>query len=152
MIQPTLIMLCGPQGSGKSTWAKKYVTEHPDTKYLSTDDIWQSIGSIEDRSIASVVYPILTRRCEAALQAGQSVILDATFVKRAWRKDYVKLGRRLNAKLVAHVFNTDKKTLMERIEKRVKVGGMNIPEEVLDRYIKDFQPPTKEEFDEIVNH
>ncbi len=151
-MQPNLIMTIGAQGSGKSTWAKKYIAENTDVLYLSTDDIWLSIGPMEDRSIAKKVYPKLTRLAEAALRNGQSVLLDATFIKRDWRKDYVKLGRQFKARLVAHVFKADRKTLIERVQQRAAGGGLDVPVHVIDRYIAMFDHPTFDEFDEIVVH
>ena len=151
-MKPSLIITMGPQGSGKSTWAKKFSAENPDILYLSTDKIWLEIGPMEDRSIAQKVYPILSRRTEAALRNGQSVLLDATFIRKSWRKDYVKLGRRLDAKLVAHVFRADRDTLVKRVQNRAANGGLNVPPEVIDKYIAQFEPPDKTEFDEIVNH
>lgn len=151
-MNPNLIMTVGVQGSGKSTWAKKFALDNPDVLYLSTDKIWLTIGPMSDRSIARKVYPILTQQAEAALRNRQSVLLDATFIRKAWRKDYVKLGRRLGAKLVAHVFKADRDTLIERVQHRAANGGLNVPVEIIDKYIAQFEPPDKTEFDEIINH
>lgn len=147
-----LHMCIGPQGSGKSTWAKKFVAENPDILYLSTDKIWLTLGPMSDRSIARKVYPILTRHAEAALRKGQSVLLDATFIRKSWRKDYVKLGRQLGAKLIAHVFKADRDTLIKRVQHRAANGGLNVPTDVIDKYIAQFEQPDGTEFDEIIKH
>lgn len=151
-MQPNLIIMCGPQGSGKSTWAKKYVSENPNIIYLSTDDIWLSIGPITDQSIAQHVYPMLYRKAEIGIRKGQDVLLDATFVCKKWRKDAIKLGRRLGAWLVVHVFNAPRETLIKRIAERTKKGGMAISDLDLDRYIAMFEQPDNSEFDEIIIH
>lgn len=39
MNRPTLIILCGSPGSGKTTYAEKYLSEHANTVYLSSDQI-----------------------------------------------------------------------------------------------------------------
>ena len=39
MYFPRLIMLIGLPGSGKSTWAEKYVTENSNTVIISSDKI-----------------------------------------------------------------------------------------------------------------
>lgn len=151
-MQVELHICIGCQGSGKSTWAKKFVVDNPDIVYLSTDKIWLTIGPMSDRSIARKVYPILTRQAEAALRKGQSVLLDATFIRKDWRKDYVKLGRKLGAKLIAHVFKADRETLINRVKHRAANGGLNVPVDIIDKYIAQFEQPDKTEFDEIVNH
>lgn len=37
--RPKLIITVGPPGSGKTTYAKKYIEEHPGTVHLSSDKI-----------------------------------------------------------------------------------------------------------------
>jgi predicted kinase len=91
-------------------------------------------------------------KMEAALRNGQSVLLDATFIRKSWRKDNVKLGKQLGVKLVAHVFKADRDTLIKRVQHRVANGGLNVPVDVIDKYIAQFEPPDKTEFDEIINH
>ena len=152
-MQPELIMTIGPQGSGKSTWARKYAAENPDILYLCTDKLRAEMGYGEaDQSVNSLIYGRMKQKMESALRKGQSVLLDATFIRKAWRADNVKLGRKLGAKLVAHVFKADRDTLIKRVQQRAANGGLNVPPEVIDNYIAQFEPPTKGEFDDIINH
>ena len=148
-----LHMCMGPQGSGKSTWAKKFASENPDVLYLSTDKLRAEMGAGEhDQSVNALIYSRMKTKAEAALRKGQSVLLDATFIRKAWRKDYVKLGRQLGAKLVAHVFKADRETLIKRVQHRAANGGLNVPTDVIDKYIAQFEQPDRTEFDEIINH
>jgi predicted kinase len=150
---PKLILTCGVQGSGKSTWARKYASENPDILYLSTDKLRSEMGyGEEDQSVNKLIYARMSQKTESALRKGQSVLLDATFIKPDWRKEYVELGRKFGAKLIAHVFNANRDVLIERVKQRVDSGGLTIPTNVIDRYINMFEPPTIGEFDEIVKH
>lgn len=152
-MQPKLILCIGVQGSGKSTWAAQYCLDNPDVLYLSTDKIRVELtGNMSDQSVNSIVYSRMRQRTESALRKGQSVLLDATHIRKAWRKDNIKIGRRIGAKLVAHVFKADRETLIKRIAERVANGGLNIPIEVLDKYISQFEKPDNTEFDEIIIH
>jgi len=146
-------MCVGCQGAGKSTWAKKYASENPDILYLSTDKLRSELGFGEsDQSVNSLIYDKMKQKTESALKNGQSVLLDATFIKKAWRKDNIQLGRKLGAKLVAHVFKADRNTLIKRVQQRAANGGLNVPVFVIDKYIAQFESPDRTEFDEIVNH
>ncbi len=56
-MQPSLMMTIGPQGSGKSTWARKYISENSDVLYLSTDKLRDELGYGEaDQSVNSLIY------------------------------------------------------------------------------------------------
>ena len=47
----TLIILSAMPGSGKSTWAKNYQSEHPHTLVISSDQIrYEITGSLTDFS------------------------------------------------------------------------------------------------------
>ena len=47
----TLIILSAMPGSGKSTWAKNYQSEHPHTLIISSDQIrYEITGSLTDFS------------------------------------------------------------------------------------------------------
>ena len=43
MNRPTLILLVGIPGSGKTTYAEKYIEEHNDTIHLSSDKIREEL-------------------------------------------------------------------------------------------------------------
>lgn len=150
---PTLILLLGIQGSGKSTWAKQYCQENPDILYLSSDKLRAEIGKGEfDQTINSRIFALMRTKTENALKNGQSVLIDATHIKKKWREDSIELGRRLGAKIVAHVFKVDRETAIKRIANRAAKGGLNIPIDVIDKYIAQFEPPDNNEFDEIIYH
>lgn len=152
-MRPNLILTCGVQGSGKSTWARKFSADNPDVLYLSTDKLRAEIGAGEhDQSVNGVIYARMKTKAEASLRNGQSVLLDATFICKAWRKDYVKLGRKLGVKLIAHVFKADRDTLVKRVQHRAANGGLSVPTDVIDKYIAQFEHPDQTEFDEIVHH
>lgn len=152
-MQPQLILCIGIQGSGKSTWANQYCQDNPDILYLSSDKLRGELGKgIDDQSIHGLVFGRIRSRTEAALRKGQSVLIDATHVRKKWRSDNVKLGRKLGARLVAHVFDVDRETLIKRVAERASNGGLNVPIDVIDKYISQFERPDRTEFDEIIIH
>lgn len=153
MQQLSLTMVIGVPGSGKSTWAREFCKKNPDILYLSTDEIRKKIGSgEEDQSVNNEVFRVMKNKTEDALKNNSSVLLDATFIKRSWRKDFTEIGRRYSARLIAHVFKVGKEVLIKRIQKRASLGGLNVPIEVIDKYIKMFEEPLPGEFDIIINH
>jgi hypothetical protein len=80
-------MTIGCQGSGKSTWAKMFIAQNLDILYLSTDKIRTELGYDEsDQTVTSLVYERMNHKTEDALKKGQSVLLDATFIRKDWRR------------------------------------------------------------------
>jgi predicted kinase len=148
-----LIMCIGPQGSGKSTWAEDYIKTNTDVLYLSTDRMRVEIGKgMNDQSVNGLIYSNIKTISNASLSEGKSVLLDATFIKKDWRADYIIIGRKNNARLIAHVFRAKVDVLKQRVSERVKSGGLFVPDNVIDKYVKMYQPPTSDEFDEIYFH
>ena len=58
-----LIILSAVPGSGKSTWAKKYQSEHPNTYIISSDQIrFELTGVYQDFSRQKEVWEIFEQR------------------------------------------------------------------------------------------
>lgn len=84
-----------------------------------------------------------------SLSDGKNVVVDATFMHRKARKDFVKIARDANAYLQAVVFNIPKETILERNAKRAASGGRNVPIHVIDRMLTNYEKPEVPEFDEV---
>jgi predicted kinase len=84
-----VILTRGIPGSGKSTWAKKWVEESPSTRIrVNRDDIRNMLGPYwipdRERLVTSLEYQAVT----VALAYNYSVVLDATNFKneQKWQK------------------------------------------------------------------
>ncbi len=75
---PTLIVMRGVPGSGKSHFARKLAAAF-DATYISTDAIRAELSGKEaDQSRNAEVFPLFDARAETALRAGHTVVVDAT--------------------------------------------------------------------------
>ena len=83
------------------------------------------------------------------LDAGKSVIIDATNMYPKTRKDFIKIAKEKSANTMAIVFEATKSDLIERNMNRGKSGGRNVPEHVIDSMLSKYQRPVKTEFDVI---
>ena len=80
-------------GSGKSTWAKKYQEEHPNTFIISSDAIrYEITGTMQDFSRQKEVWALFSSRIHeyAQKQDDVVVILDALNDLDVLRTKYVK--------------------------------------------------------------
>jgi predicted kinase len=88
----------------------------------------------------------------AALDAGRSVIADATHVRRDWRRKPLALARQRGAKRVAVWFDLPLEVCLAR--NAAKPGGgwgaHPVPLEVLTGMWRGLEPPGADEFDEVM--
>ena len=146
MNRPTLILLVGIPGSGKTTYAEKYIEENPNTVHLSSDKIRAELwGNEATQGDNNEVFSLMQSKAIDALNNGQSVIYDATNITRKDRSYIITLCPKF-AKIECHIIWAPIETCIERDTARERTVG----KEVIDRMLKRFQAPYYDEgIDEI---
>lgn len=138
MDRPTLILLVGPPGSGKTAYAKKYIAEHNNTIHLSSDKIRAELwGNEATQGDNNEVFSLMQSRAIEALNNGQSVVYDSTNVTRKDRSYIIAICPKF-VKIEAHVVWAPIETCIERDAARERTVG----KEVIDRMLKRFQAVT----------
>lgn len=136
MNRPSLILLVGIPGSGKTTYAEQYIEEHPNTVHLSSDKIRAELwGNEATQGDNNKVFSLMQSRAIDALNNGQSVVYDATNITRKDRSYIITLCPKF-AKIECHVIWAPIETCIERDAIRERTVGR----EVIDRMLKRFQP------------
>lgn len=146
MNRPTLILLVGPPGAGKTTHAMKYIEEHSGTVHLSSDKIRKELhGNETVQDNPGLVFDLMQKRAIEALNNGKSVVYDSTAVTRKDRARIISLCPKF-VKIECHIIWAPIETCIERDAARERTVG----KEVIDRMLKRFQAPYYEEgIDEI---
>lgn len=133
------IVLCGPSGSGKSSWVKQNAPQH---RIISLDDIREEVcGKRGDQRQNGKVLAIAKERLRESLRIQQAVVWDATNLRLDFRDQVIQLGRNYHALVTLVVFQLPKKVIYERNKKR----EFSVPENVLERQIETLQWPTPDE-------
>lgn len=124
-----LIIICGLQGTGKTTVAKK-VALKINGVVLRTDEIRKEIikNPVYSKEEKDRVYDEMFSRAKGLIKEGRSVVLDATFVKKE-NRDRAK-GISKEFRIIEVV--CPEGVARERIRKRV--GNKN--EANFDNYLK----------------
>lgn len=146
MNRPTLIILCGIPGSGKTAYAKSYIEHNCNTVHLSSDAIRKELYGDESIQGNPVdVFALMKKSAIDALNDGCNVIYDATNITRKDRASIIDVCPKF-AKIECHIIWAPIETCIERDTNRGRVVG----KEVIDRMLKRFHAPYYDEgIDEI---
>lgn len=146
MNRPSLILLVGIPGSGKTTYAEKYLEVFNNTIHLSSDKIRAELwGSEATQGDNNEVFSLMQSRAIEALNNGQNVLYDATNVTRKDRAYIISLCPKF-VKIECHIVWAPIETCIERDAARERTVGKTI----IDKMLKRFQAPYYDEgIDEI---
>jgi len=143
-MKPTLYVMVGIPGSGKSSFAKKNFTN---CKYVSRDEIRFSMLKENDVYFAkeNQVFSTFIRTIKENLQAGNNVIADATHISGGSRRKLISNIGKIDYNLVFVVMNTDYKTCLARNDLRDELT--KVPHSAMARMYSQFTYPNKEDFE-----
>ncbi|CAN6457762.1 unnamed protein product [Victoria cruziana] len=162
-----VIMMVGLPASGKTTWAEKWIKDHPEKRYillgtnLALDQMKvpgllrkHNYGERFDRLMdrATGIFNTLLAR---AAKTPRSYILDQTNVYKSARKR--KLKAFTNCRKIAVVIFPTPQELKHRAAGRFKEMGKEVPAEAVNEMLANYvlptskdMPGTDELFDEVL--
>ncbi|UCG42487.1 MAG: AAA family ATPase [candidate division WOR-3 bacterium] len=153
--KPKLIVVFGLPGTGKTYLAQK-LAARLDAFHLMTDSIrkqlmglplWTRQFSGYDKgiyapSVSSKVYREMMRRGREFLKAGQTVILDATFLREDSRARVAEMAGRLKAPVLFVQAHCPEKTVASRMRRRKREQTFSDADLAVYRRMKRrFAPP-----------
>ena len=156
---PHAIMLIGMPGSGKSTYISELKEQNPDRDYvvLSTDDILERLGNEQGLNYSQAFKNIPFKKVQAifnndfrqAVNNESNIIIDQTnLTVKSRAKKLNKIPKEY--KKIGIVFSVDADEMKKRLDERAAEIGKFIPQHVLDNMIGYYVPPSRSEFDEII--
>lgn len=137
---PTLIVLIGLPGCGKSTYAAK--KKEAGLIVISPDEIREELtGDMSDQSRNREVFSLAHKRTKEALRHGGSVVFDATNLTRRARNDLLScIPDRHNTYVEYVLFRIPLEECLKRNRQRTR----HVPEDVIRRMNNSFTFPVKE--------
>ncbi len=145
---PTLHLICGLPGSGKTTLAKRLEHELPALRL--TPDEWMAriAGDGHDEDKRSAVEAVQWDLALRALRLGINVILENGFWSRQERTAYRAKAAEIGAATKLHFLDVSRDELWRRLELRnaaLPPHTFSVTQAQLDAWIELFEPPTHEE-------
>jgi F420-dependent oxidoreductase-like protein len=109
---PCLVVLVGPAGTGKSTWAHRWF---PPATVVSSDAMRAVVGIDEhDQRASKDAFDIVERITDARLRRGFSTVLDTTGLEAKQRARWLALARRRGVPVHAVLLVVDEKAVRAR--------------------------------------
>jgi len=131
-LTPTLIVVAGPNGSGKTTFATTYQTENGGV-FLSADQIADDLRDAGDPVSDVEAGRRFFAELGHLLEEGQSLIVESTIAGRGITK-HVDRARSLGYQTsIVFIFLESADVCVARVEERVRKGGHRVPEEDIRR-------------------
>ncbi|MFI9162994.1 AAA family ATPase [Kitasatospora aureofaciens] len=151
----TVVLMCGPPGSGKTTYALDLVRRG--YVRLSIDEVvWQRLGQCDAGLVLeAAAYDRLKEEVRREqrqelvelMLAGRDVVVDYSFWSRAARDDYKALIEGHGCRWELVHLKADRAVLERRLAVRNGEDGANavtVDRPLFDRYLADFQTPEGE--------
>jgi predicted kinase len=143
-----LVLLIGPPGAGKSTFAQKLVVQQKleDESYISNDKIAKDLfGVTVDRGDKDgAIFEEQDRRIASLLQLSKAAIVDATNIKPEARRRIIAIAKKSEAPVSAFCFNRDEATLLSQNKGR----EVEVPEEMVQEYAALMRLVTEEQLND----
>jgi len=138
---PCLVVLVGPPGSGKSTWARR---NGRGAVHISQDDL---IDAISPDGFEHVYRAIYTAAEDAATRAalfyGHTVIVDRTNRTRRHRERWLRIAREADCAVVAVEMNAS--AALCRFRNSLRRGARFVSEERMERMLAAHEPVQSDE-------
>ena len=153
MLKPTLYILCGCAGCGKSSWAKQLFYRTIDTKWVSRDDIRFELLKEEEDYFAheNEVFNKFVDKIYENLTDVYDVIADATHLNKKSRRKLINAidnRGKVDYQIIFVYFDTPFEVCCGR--NQLREGRKRVPDEIMKSMWDNFQKPSMMEDERCV--
>ena len=146
---PTIYLICGFLGFGKTTYAKKLAQETGAIRFTHDELMRQRYGRAPDnfQEKFQEVDKFIRQETQKAVTQGKDVILDYGFWSKEVRAEYYHWAKSITPNVVFHAVVCD----IDKARQRVLTRTQKNPNELFidaacfDNFLKQYTPLTKAE-------
>jgi len=148
VLRPSVIVLCGPAGCGKSTFAVRHFRP---THVISSDLCRRLVCDDEtDQRYHSQSFALLNFLIGQRLSINRLCVVDSTAITSGARKSLLDLGRKYRVRTELFLFDIPLEKCLERDRTRPRSVGPRVIEEQYRLFKRAEETVRSEGFDEIV--
>ncbi len=129
---PQLVVVGGPNGCGKTTFARLYA-DSESLPYLGADDIAFALAPRDPASVRVKAGREFSRRLAAAIAAGHSLVIESTLSGASLARTVAAARAAGYEVTLILVFLDSVELCLHRIAERVAQGGHDVPEDDVRR-------------------
>lgn len=137
---PQLLILVGPPGSGKSTFAKYHLRTEENWFRVNRDDL--RLMQFSQENLSEDEEALLTKMVDSSiislLNNKVNVVVDATHTRIEFLNQYISKFNHL-ADISFKLFEVEAEELKQRVIQRHQETGKFIPPNVLKRFIEQYE-------------
>jgi len=143
-----VIFMCGPAGSGKTTYARRLESQGMVRLSFDVELFRRGISTVPPPAeIHDKVETALRARLLELVASGADVVLDFSFWSRRMRDDYRQLLASAGVVPETIYLATDRETVLDRVRGRRGLHSDDhvLSEDLAAQYFDHFEPPTADE-------
>ena len=126
LVRPSVVVLCGPAGCGKSTFATKHFRP---TQVISSDRCRALVCDDErDQRFQEQAFALLDFILDLRLDLNRLCVVDSTAITQAARRSLLERARRHGVPCVAMVFDVSLESCLAHDRERTRTVGSAIVE------------------------
>lgn len=134
-----VIVVAGPNGSGKTTFAREYLRDSVVSEYISADAIAERLVSRpEDMgSVKIQAGRLFIQEIQELIESGKDFVVEVTLAGKGFARIISRLKRAGYTVSIVFVFLKSAEMCVARVRNRVSAGGHHVPtEDVIRRFYR----------------
>ena len=132
-------IVAGPNGSGKTTFAKEYLHASDVTEYISADVIAEQLVHIPDEfsKVRIQAGRLFFNEIHRLIETGKDFIVEVTLAGKGFQRIISELKDAGYNVAIVFIFLKSSDTCIARVRNRVMAGGHHVPtEDIIRRFYR----------------
>jgi predicted ABC-type ATPase len=131
--KPTIYLIAGCNGAGKTTFAKEFLPGIGVIRFLNADEIARGLSPLDPSVVAFKAGRLLLSELRELIDRQETFALESTLSGRTYLKIFEEAKQHGYAIALHYVWIPDVREAIRRVHQRVIEGGHNVPAEDIRR-------------------